>query len=422
MQWNLYVRQAVLDLIVILATGAMICCDFALPDMIVRGPSEQVTPDGMRRAVTIEEQPTLTPNASVVESTEAAGCPFEALYDQLNPSVVNVLVINKVRTEPHSDTPGFRFFGPQNQEQLLIQGMGSGFIYDDKGHIITNNHVVSGADHVQVTFWDDVVFAASVVGVDPDTDLAVLRVYAPKERLRPLPIADSDTLRVGQQVVAIGNAFGLQGTMTTGIISALGRFLPTAGGTETGHYVIPDVIQTDAAINPGNSGGPLLDLQGRVVGVNAAIESPVRGFAGVGFAIPANIVKKVVPALIQHGHYEHPWLGVTTLDLAAPLAEAMDLASDQRGLLVVDVEAEGPASLAGLRPSRKSVQIDGERVSVGGDVVLAIDGHPMKTFDDLVAYLLRHGQVGQEVQLSVLRDGELIEVTLTLAPRPRSTP
>jgi S1-C subfamily serine protease len=349
-------------------------------------------------------------------------CPLELLYEQLNPSVVNVLVINKVRTEPYSDTPGFRFFGPQQQEQLLVQGMGSGFIYDEAGHIITNNHVVAGADHVQVTFWDDVVYAASVVGVDPDTDLAVLRVYAPNERLKPLPLADSDKLRVGQQVIAIGNAFGLQGTMTTGIISALGRFLPTAGGTESGHYVIPDVIQTDAAINPGNSGGPLLDLQGRVVGVNAAIESPVRGFAGVGFAIPSNIVAKVVPVLIRRGFYEHPWLGVSTLDLAAPLAEAMSLATEQRGLLVVDVDDNSPAEEAGLRPSQQVTYVAGERASVGGDVILAIEGHPMKTFDDLVAYLVRYGQVGREVSVSLLRDGDLVEVLLTLGPRPRMEP
>ncbi|MCD6520510.1 MAG: trypsin-like peptidase domain-containing protein [Anaerolineae bacterium] len=341
------------------------------------------------------------------------------LYERVNPSVVNVLVVSKVKMKPFAEIPGFPFFAPQTPEEYYQHGEGSGFVYDTQGHIVTNNHVVAGADEVRVTFYDDTSVPATVVGTDPDSDLAVLKVKLPPEKLRPLPLGDSDALRVGQKVVAIGNPFGLQGTMTAGIVSGLGRLLPATRSGER-RYTIPDIIQTDAAINPGNSGGPLLDLQGRVVGVNAAIESPVRASSGVGFAIPVNIVKKVVPDLIAKGYHEHPWLGISTLTLNPALAKAMDLPENQHGVLVVEVVEGSPAAKAKLRPSRKVVEIEGQKVPVGGDIIIGIDDQEVKKFDDLISYLIRHTEVGQKVRLRILRGGKVKEVVVTLAARPRA--
>ena len=340
---------------------------------------------------------------------------LEELYQKANPSVVNIMVTVNVGTDgtPNADpnTPGL----PQ-------QGEGSGFVYDREGHIITNNHVVASADTVQVTFADDVSLPARVVGTDPDSDLAVIQIDPAGLNLVPLPLGDSEALKVGQRVIAIGNPFGLQGTMTLGIVSALGRLLPTGGSSTTGRYNIPDVIQTDAAINPGNSGGPLLNLAGQVVGVNAAIESPVRGNAGVGFAIPASIVRKVVPALIAQGSYQHPWLGISSVALNPALNAAMNLRADQRGVLVVEVLPDSPAEKAGVRPSNDTVRVQGRDVPVGGDIIIGIDDVTVKKFDDLISYLGRKTEVGQTVRLKLLRDGKIIEVDLTLAARPKAQP
>jgi 2-alkenal reductase len=338
---------------------------------------------------------------------------LEELYQKANPSVVNIMVTVNVGTDgtPNADpnTPGL----PQ-------QGEGSGFVYDREGHIITNNHVVASADAVQVTFADDVSLPARVVGTDPDSDLAVIQIDPAGLNLVPLPLGDSEALRVGQRVIAIGNPFGLQGTMTLGIVSALGRLLPTGGSSATGRYNIPDVIQTDAAINPGNSGGPLLNLAGQVVGVNAAIESPVRGNAGVGFAIPASIVRKVVPALIAQGSYQHPWLGISSVALNPALNAAMKLRADQRGVLVVEVLPGSPAERAGVRPSNDTARVQGRDVPAGGDIIISIDDVTVKKFDDLISYLGRKTEVGQTVRLKLLRDVKVIEVELTLAARPKA--
>jgi S1-C subfamily serine protease len=338
---------------------------------------------------------------------------LEELYQRVNPSVVNIVVTLKVASDsvPDSDP---------NAPGLPQRGEGSGFVYDDEGHIITNNHVVANAEDVLVTFADDVSLAAQIVGTDPDSDLAVIKVDPTGLVLKPLALGDSGAIRVGQRVIAIGNPFGLQGTMTTGIVSALGRLLPVGGSSATGRYNIPDVIQTDAAINPGNSGGPLLNLAGQVVGVNAAIESPVRGNAGVGFAIPAAIVQKVVPVLITKGSYDHPWLGISTLPLSPAMKKAMKLAADQRGVLVVAVLAGSPAEKAGLRASADTIQDQGGAVPVGGDVIVGIDDIPVNKFDDLISYLGRETEVGQTVRVQVLRDGRAQVVEVTLAARPKS--
>ena len=281
--------------------------------------------------------------------------------------------------------------------------------------------MVDGAEKVTVTFADGLTLDAEVVGRDPESDLAVIKVDASKADLRPITLADSTQLRVGQFAVAIGNPFGLEGSMSFGIVSALGRSLPTSS-TATGmggpSYTIPDIIQTDAPVNPGNSGGVLLDLQGNLIGVPTAIESPVRGSSGVGYAVPSIIVQKVVPELIEKGAFEHPYIGLSGGTLNTEMAKAMDLPDTTRGVLVGAVSEGSPAEKAGLQGSDKEAEIDGQQVKVGGDVITAIAGQPVKDFEDLTTYLARSGKVGQQVELSVIRDGKETTVTLTLVARP----
>ena len=338
---------------------------------------------------------------------------LEQIYQQVNPSVVAIQVVEQaagIAVNPFFNNPG--------QETPQAQALGSGFVWDKAGHIVTNNHVVSGAQKVTVTFADGTIVPATVVGADPDSDLAVIKVDVPADQLQPVTVADSDQVKVGQLAVAIGNPFGHENTMTVGFVSAIGRSIPADGGTSSVSYTIPDVIQTDAPINPGNSGGVLLDVQGQVMGVTAQIDSPVRASVGIGFVIPSNIVAKVVPELIKSGKYEHTWLGISGGSLIPDLATAMNLKSDQRGALVNQVTASSPAEKAGLRASSKQTTINGSTVNVGGDVITAIDKQPVKTFDDLVDYLTSSTSVGQAVTLTILRDGQQQDVKVTLAARP----
>jgi serine protease Do len=354
---------------------------------------------------------------------------LEHIYDQVNPSVVNIRVVQKeeVTAPVLPEIPGFPFpffeppTTPQGPQEYYRQGAGSGFVWDKEGHIVTNNHVVADADKISVTFYDGATVPGEVIGTDPDSDLAVVKVDVPADRLQPVQVADSSQIKVGQLSVAIGNPFALEGTMTVGFVSALGRLLPVESQDGQGPgYSIPDVIQTDAPINPGNSGGVLVNDQGQVIGVTSAIISPAGASAGIGFAIPSAIVEKVAPVLIESGHYEHPWLGVSGISLNPDLANAMNLKSDQRGALVVDVVPGGPADKAGLRGSDRQVTIDGQDVRVGGDVVTAIDGQAVKDFDDVVTYLVRATEVGQEVSLTVLRNGKEETIQVTLAARPKA--
>ena len=363
----------------------------------------------------------LPPALSVVALQDT----LESIYNQVNASVVNIRVVQKqaVPSQSLPDMPGFPFNqpAPQGPQDNYQQGAGSGFVWNKEGHIVTNNHVVAGADRIVVTFHDGTTVSARVVGADPDSDLAVVKVDTAAARLQPVTLADSTQAKVGQLAIAIGNPFGLQGTMTTGIVSAIGRLLPVDSSSATGpSYTIPDVIQTDAAINPGNSGGLLLDDQGHVLGVTSAIISPVRASAGIGFAIPSAIVKKVVPSLITTGRYVHPYLGISGVTLNPDLARAMNLPDDQRGALVIDVTSGGPAEQASLRKSAQQVTIDGQQMRVGGDVVVAVEGKPVKMFDDLVTYLSRSASVGQALTLDVLRDGKHQTVTIVPAARPPS--
>jgi 2-alkenal reductase len=301
------------------------------------------------------------------------------------------------------------------------QGAGSGFVWDTLGHIVTNNHVVDGSDSIQVTFSDGTVRSGELVGADADSDLAVIKVDLEAVRLHPVTLASSTEVKVGQLAIAIGNPFALENTMTVGIVSAVGRVLPVdSSGSGQGSYSIPDIIQTDAPINPGNSGGVLVDDQGQLIGVTAAIASPVRASAGVGFAIPSDIVKRVVPALIETGRYEHTWLGISGGSLTSDLAQVMNLDVDQRGALIIDIVPGGPADQADLRGSSQELAISGQPFRVGGDVITAIDGQAIDNFEDLVAFLARNTEVGQQVTLSFLRDGETETVTLVLAARPSS--
>ncbi len=294
------------------------------------------------------------------------------------------------------------------------EALGSGFVYDTDGRIITNNHVVQGATKITVTFLDGTVYRADLVGADPYADLAVIKVVAPKEKLVPLPLGDSFKLEVGDQIAAIGNPFGLSGSMTTGIISQLGRLLPLL---EAGGFSIPDVIQTDAAINPGNSGGPLLNLRGEVVGVNSAIRSSTGEFSGIGFAIPSNTVKKIVPALINDHVYKHPWLGVSGRDVTPEIADALGL-KEARGFLVIDIVADSPSAKYGIKGGDRLVTLDRQQIRLGGDVIVGIDKVDVRKIDDILVYLERNKSVGDQVQLTVIRDSKTMKLSVTLGERP----
>ena len=294
--------------------------------------------------------------------------------------------------------------------------LGSGFVYDDNGHIITNHHVVSGGgNRLDVTFPDGIVYRASLIGSDPSADIAVLYVEeAPKEKLLPLSLADSSKVRVGERVAAIGNPFGLSGSLSKGIISGVGRQIPAE---EEEGFTIPDIIQTDAPINPGNSGGPLLNMRGEVIGINSAIYSTTGQFAGVGFAIPSNTIAQVMPSLITTGSYQHPWLGVAGRDMTPGIADRLGL-DEPRGFLVMDVVAGSPAEKAGIQRGNEDTVIDGILIKLGGDVIIAVDNNTVRKIDDILAYVEMKKSVGDDLKLTILREGQTMEVIATLAARP----
>ena len=346
--------------------------------------------------------PSPTPFATVAPlSLSVQEQALAALYNRTRPGVVNVDVI----------------VGPSN-DQLAPQGQGSGsgFVWDKNGYIVTNNHVVANARTVRVTLWDDTSVTASVVGVDPDADLAVLQIKVPAEKLIPLELGDSDQVRVGQTAIALGNPFSVGTSMSMGIVSAVGRSIP--GLTA---FQIPDAIQTDAPINPGNSGGPLLDAAGRVIGVNAQIRSETRANSGVGFAIPVNIVKAVVPDIINTGKHAWPWLGLSGLTVTQQVADANKL-KDPAGAYIDSIVAGGPAAKGGVKGSTGAQPSPEGNIPTGGDVVTAVDGQPVRHFDDLLRYVSTKARVGQTVELTVLRDGKETKLKITLEERPRTNP
>lgn len=299
-------------------------------------------------------------------------------------------------------------------EQIAgLNGVGSGFVFDQSGHVITNHHVIDNSEKIVVTFLDGSSYNANIVGSDPFTDIAVIKVDAEPSLLHPLPVGDSSNLKVGMQVVAIGNPFGLSGSMTAGIVSQLGRLLPSQ---DTG-FSIPDVIQTDAAINPGNSGGPLLNIKGEVVGINTAIQSAIGEFTGIGFAIPSKTVSKIAPQLIEEGEYHHPWVGISGRDIDPDLAKILNL-KDSKGFLIVTVVEKSPADKAGLIGSSKTKEIDGVTYQVGGDVILSVDGKPVRKIDDILIHLQREKSVGDEMVLEILRDNRITNFVILLEERP----
>ena len=325
----------------------------------------------------------------------SSGFSLIEIFEKTEESVVQV----NVRANDGTSKPG---------------NMGSGFVYSDKGYIITNNHVVDDAGKVTVTFLDGESYTAKIIGTDPDLDLAVLKVEVGATYLQPIPIGDSSQLKVGEQITAIGNPFGLSGSMTSGIISQMGRLLPQDSG-----YSIPDVIQTDAAINPGNSGGPLLNMNGEVVGINTAIQSATGEFTGVGFAVPSNTVKKVVPILIEEGVFHHPWMGISGSDVDPDLAKVRELNSS-KGFLIATVVEGSPAEDAGLQGITITKEIDGREYALDGDIIVKIDDKVVRKISDILIHLQREKSIGDEMVMTVNRDGTLIEVILVLGERPQN--
>jgi S1-C subfamily serine protease len=303
--------------------------------------------------------------------------------------------------------------------ELLGSRLGSGFVYDTNGHIITNNHVTSGGKDLHITFSDGTIYTGKVIGSDPHSDLAILLIDdVPKEKLFPLKLGNSSNLIVGETVAAVGNPFGLSGSLTEGIISGLGRLLPSTPENIFGNdnrvasFSIPDIIQTDAAINPGNSGGPLLNLNGEVIGINSAIFSNTGVYAGVGFAIPSNTLKKVIPELMKNGSYPHPWLGITGVDVTPDIAKKMNL-TEARGFLVIDVNSNGPADTAGIRGGYIVEIINNTQYRLGGDVIVGIDNQTIKSVSDITDYLMNKKE-GDIVKLKILRDNEILNVPVNL--------
>ena len=321
-----------------------------------------------------------------------------AVYEKAADGVVNV-----TSTAVQMDF----FFNP-----FPTQGAGSGSIIDTKGHVLTNHHVVASAQKLEVTLADGSKWPAKLVGSDPDNDLAVIKIDAPREKLKVIPMGDSKNLRIGQKVLAIGNPFGFDRTLTTGVISSLGRTIRSEVGT-----LIEDVVQTDAAINPGNSGGPLLNSAGEIIGINSAIISPSGGNVGIGFAIPVNTAKRVVPELIAKGYVTYPWIGATIQSLIPEVASHLKL-KIERGAMIADVVKGGPADKAGLKGGDQRVQVGNIIMMAGGDIVVKADDREVKTNDELIRYI-REKKPGDTVLLKIHRKGNTMDLKVVLGERPR---
>lgn len=369
----------------------------------------------------MQEAARLTLDTSLLQDQDA----LAQLYSTVSPSVVSIQVTSEMSAEDAQgfrlpDIPGF----PQLPDGQLPpqQGQGSGFIYDNEGHIVTNNHVVENATKVNVIFSDGHWAAAEVVATDPQADLAVIKVEPPADfTWRPLPIADPASLKVGHMVVAMGTPFGFENTMTTGIVSALGRGMPVGQFGEN-RYTLPDIIQTDAAINPGNSGGPLVNLAGEVVGVNFAIESGTRSNSGVGFTIPAAIVRRVVPELIKDGKFDYAYLGLSGQTIGPEVAQQLELSDRILGVYVGNVVAGGPSDEAGIKGGDNRTSTRGSNeLQPGGDIITAINDQPVHRFEDLVSYLITKANPGETVKLTIIRNGEQSQVDVVLGARPGAT-
>ena len=337
------------------------------------------------------------------------------IYEASLPSVVHIRITQRLDgTSPDS---GFNFFGGRSgsTDDRFLRGEGSGFVWDSEGHILTSYHVVEGADTVTVVFSNGDEVEATVVGGDPDSDLAILQIDVSGRELVPLPKGDTDDLRVGQLALAIGNPFGQEFTLTSGIVSALGRTIRSGNSL----FSIPQAIQTDAPINPGNSGGPLLDRLGQVIGINTQIITQDGGSSGIGFAVPINIAKRVAPELIANGKYEYSWLGISGATTSALVLDRMNLPDGTRGVHVIAVADDSPASGAGLLGSDRQVTVDGLDLPLGGDVIVGINGDTIGSMDELVAYLVANTSPDDVVILDLIREGgETVVLEVTLGKRP----
>jgi S1-C subfamily serine protease len=351
-------------------------------------------------------------NTSSPQSTNSSSATLslKTIFKQVENSVVQIT----------SEIPTTTTANPLNPTPNATT-LGSGFVYDKQGHIITNNHVVGDAKIVHVTFIDGNRYPAKVTASDPYSDIAVLQILLNASKpqhllssLKPLVLGNSSKMDVGDAVIAIGNPFGLSDTMTTGIVSGIGRSLPMS----LGGFTIPNVIQTDAPVNPGNSGGPLLNMQGEVIGMNTAILSGTNTFSGIGFAIPSNTIAKIVPTLIQKGYYLHPYLGFTSGTLTSDLAENASLPVNLEGAYVNTIIKNSPADKAGIHGST----IDQYGRKHLGDIIIAADGHNMTKSDDLVNYIGQHKSVGDNITLTVYRNGHAINLKVTLTTRPSLLP
>lgn len=390
-------KRILLLLSLLFTAGVIAACTLAdRPFFAAPTPEPTPTP----RVIVVVATP--TPGPADEESADSVEARRIAVYARVAPAVVNVTT-QVLRSN---------FFWGTTPEE----GSGSGFLWDAEGHIVTNNHVVQGAQRIEVSFGGDAGLPATVVGADPINDLAVIKVDAAPDGVQPLELGTSADLKVGQTAIVIGNPFGqFERTMTQGIISAVNRTI------ETDTTVLRGVIQTDAAINRGNSGGPLLDSHGRLIGVNSAIYSPTGTSAGVGLAIPVDKVMRVVPVLIKQGRYPHPWLGIEGLgyELSSSLARALNLPV-QQGLLVAQIYQGSPADRAGLHNASHQVIIGNRRYLIGGDILTAVDGVALNKWADLGAYLEEKAEVGQTVTLTIVRDGKTLTVTATLGDTPDS--
>lgn len=354
---------------------------------------------------------------------------FAFVFEQQKPDMINQTstLENIVQSSPGSQLSLADLFA-RSQEgvvQIIVhktgdnatdRAIGSGIVYDLGGHIITNNHVVDDYQKIRVVFHNGQSYPAKVSGTDKFADLAVIKVDADPQTFHPLPLGDSSRLRIGDEVIAIGSPFGLSESMTSGIVSQLGRVL---NPPDIGAFSIPNVIQTDTAINPGNSGGPLLNTRGEVIGINTAIQTQTGEFSGVGFAIPSNTMKRIVPALIQSGNYKHPWLGISGISVDPDLADSLNLPT-RSGFLVENIVSDSPAAKAGLHASNLTKTIDGIKYKYGGDIITRVDKNPVSKLEDLLNYLQDYKSVGDKMQVQIIRENKTMDVTLVLQQRPNS--